>query len=123
MNGQKIEGTEYIVNNCNTIFSTVGTTLSKNIQKLPPGLAPSMYSHMGDQLSSSIFLEPVCKNEISNVIKSCKPKCSNDCDDLNMYIIKKIANSIVEPLAHICNLSFSTGVFPSGMKTAKVIPL
>uniref|UniRef100_A0A8C6MDJ7 Reverse transcriptase domain-containing protein n=1 Tax=Nothobranchius furzeri TaxID=105023 RepID=A0A8C6MDJ7_NOTFU len=40
-----------------------------------------------------------------------------------MRLLKDIINHIVTPLTYICNLSFCTGVFPSKMKTAKVIPI
>ena len=40
-----------------------------------------------------------------------------------MYVLSKISDQIVKPLVHIFNLSFSSGIFPSEMKTAKVIPL
>ena len=37
--------------------------------------------------------------------------------------MKQIIHEIVTPLAHICNISISTGVFPSSFKLAKVIPV
>ena len=40
-----------------------------------------------------------------------------------MWIIKKIIISVLEPFMHICNLSFSKGIFPLQMKIAKVIPI
>ena len=40
-----------------------------------------------------------------------------------MTIIKYVGPHIAAPFAHICNLSFSSGLFPSEMKTAKVTPV
>ena len=40
-----------------------------------------------------------------------------------MSLIKHIIVSLADPLTHICNLSFETGVFPEKMKVAKVVPL
>ena len=40
-----------------------------------------------------------------------------------MWIIKKKIISVLEPFMHICNLSFSKGIFPLQMKIAKVIPI
>ena len=40
-----------------------------------------------------------------------------------MAIIKTVGASIVVSLAHLYNLSFSTGIFPSNMKIAKVTPI
>lgn len=39
-----------------------------------------------------------------------------------MSVVKNI-ECVVEPLTHICNPSLQTGIFPSKMKTAKVIPI
>ena len=70
-----------------------------------------------------MFINPVNEDEVANIVKSCKPKHSQDCDDINMYVFSKVSDQIVKPLVHIFNLSFSSGMFPSEMKTAKVIPL
>ena len=40
-----------------------------------------------------------------------------------MYVLSNVTDQIVKPLVHIFNLSFYSGIFPSEMKTAKVIPV
>ena len=40
-----------------------------------------------------------------------------------MVNIKMVINVIVKPLTFICNQSFLAGIFPHGMKIAKVIPI
>uniref|UniRef100_A0A8C6LIA0 Reverse transcriptase domain-containing protein n=1 Tax=Nothobranchius furzeri TaxID=105023 RepID=A0A8C6LIA0_NOTFU len=72
---------------------------------------------------SSLFLRGVEDTEIINVVNKFENKSSTDCSNLNMRLVKEIINHIVTPLTYICNLSFCTGVFPSKMKTAKVIPI
>ena len=57
------------------------------------------------------------------VVNNLKSKKSNDCDDIDMCTVKRVIKEIVQPLTYICNISFSTGVFPDIMKIAKVIPL
>ena len=37
--------------------------------------------------------------------------------------MKNIAHNIVQPLNHICNLSFASGTVPKNMKISKVVPL
>jgi len=44
-------------------------------------------------------------------------------DGINSKILKVICNSIAPPLAHIFNLSFTTGEVPELLKVAKVIPI
>ena len=85
--------------------------------------AASIYDYMGQRPLNSMFLDPVDDVEVLNTVKSCKPKHSYDCDDISMYVITKVIHQIVKPLVYIFNLSFSTGIFPNDMKTAKVIPL
>lgn len=72
---------------------------------------------------NSIFLGKVEKEEILNTVKSCASKGSTDCVDMDMILVKNIIELVIEPFTYICNLSFSSGVFPDNMKTAKVIPL
>ena len=40
-----------------------------------------------------------------------------------MVIVNKIISNIVVLFTHICNTSFNSGLFPSKMKVAKVIPV
>ena len=44
-------------------------------------------------------------------------------DCIRPSIIKKTYKYFVEPLVHMCNVSFLYGVFPNELKIAKVIPL
>ena len=99
----------------------MGSNLAKKITVADN--AASIYDYMGQQCPNSMFINPVNEDEVVNIIKSCKPKHSQDCDDINMYVLSKVTDQIVKPLVHIFNLSFSSGIFPSEMKTAKVIPL
>ena len=91
-------------------------------QKVPVAdNAASIYIYM--TIWDSNVPTPCLLTQSVRIIKSCKPKHSKDCDDINMYVLSKVTDQIVKPLVHIFNLSFSSGIFPSEMKTAKVIPL
>ena len=68
-------------------------------------------------------INPVNEAEVIRIIKLCKPKDSMDHDDICMWVLSRIAPHVVKPLVHIFNLSFSTVIFPSEVKIAKVIPL
>ena len=85
--------------------------------------AASIYDYMGQQNLNSRFSNPVNEAEVIRIIKLCKSKDSMDYDDISMWVLSRIAPHVVKPLVHIFNLSFSTGIFPSEMKIAKVIPL
>ena len=101
----------------------MGSNLDKKITVADNAASIYYYNIMGQQCPNSMFINPVSEDEVVNIIKSCKPKHSKDCDDINMYVLSKVTDQIVKPLVHIFNLSFSSGIFPSEMKTAKVIPV
>ena len=92
----------------------MGSNLDKKITVADN--AASIYDYMGQQCPNSMFINPVSEDEVVNIIKSCKPKHSKDCDDINMYVLSKVTDQIVKPLVHIFNISFSSGIFPSEMK-------
>ena len=70
-----------------------------------------------------MFVSAVNDREIIDIVKTLKNKKSTDCFDIDMTLVKSIIECIVQPFTYICNLSFQTGIFPSKMKTAKVIPI
>ena len=62
--------------------------------------------------------EEICKIISSlNISKSCGP------NSIPIKVLHLLQDQISNHLATICNLSFSTGVFPAVLKTAKVIPI
>ena len=78
---------------------------------------------MGSSNLKSMFLKPVKELELFNIINSCKSKHSTDVEDLSMYIVKSTVKAIAKLFMHICNMSFSTGVFPTDLKIAKIVPI
>ena len=42
---------------------------------------------------------------------------------MNISFVINIIHLVEQPFTYICNLSFATGIFPDGMKIAKVIPI
>ena len=50
-------------------------------------------------------------------------KTSLDSDGISTKLLKKIIYEIGTPLTHIFNLSITTGIFPSRLKTARVVPI
>ena len=70
-----------------------------------------------------MFLKPVTKADIINLVNNTTSKKSKDHDDIDMCLVKKLIPYLVIPLEHIFNISLQAGVFPDGMKIARVIPL
>ena len=76
-----------------------------------------------DNIEASIYINPTTPEEVINIVNQCKNKYSCGWDDIPMAVVKSVGARIAVPFAHICNLSFSTGIFPSEMKIAKVTPI
>lgn len=76
-----------------------------------------------NSVNESIFFYPTCKEEIMLIIKSLRNNKAPGYDNITPIIIKEIAESIVNVLVHIFNLSMSSGIFPEKLKKAVVIPL
>ena len=83
----------------------------------------TIYDYLGEYVEHTMFLSPVDDLEIITTVQNCTNKRSIDFSDINMNLLKKVISKIVTPFAHICNVSFQTGVFPNQMKIAEVIQL
>ena len=61
-----------------------------------------------------------------NLVNNTKSKKSKDHDHIDMcihHVVKKLIPYLVIPLEYIFNISLQTGVFPDGMKIARINPL
>ena len=67
-------------------------------------------------------MDPVTNNELILLFKSLK-NAAPGYDEIKMEPLIFAIDCIVTPLSHLCNLSFSQGVFPNVIKIANVIPL
>ena len=70
-----------------------------------------------------IFLQPTGKEEIANIISSLNSSKASGPNSIPYRILFLLKNDISKQLADLFNLSFLTGVFPSVLKTAKVVPV
>ena len=87
------------------------------------------YSHihfsdyLSNETSSAVFLQPTDKEEIANIISSLNFKKAYGPNSIPYRILFLLKNEISKQLADLFNLYFTTGVFPSVLKTAKVVPV
>ena len=72
---------------------------------------------------NSFFINPTDKTEIRNIILSLDPLKSIGPNSIPTKILKLLSNDISTQFAELFNLSFSEGVFPSILKSCKVIPI
>ena len=79
--------------------------------------------YLSNENSSTIFLQPNNKEEIANIISSLNSNRASGPNSIPYRILFLPKNEISKQLADLFNLSFMTGVFPSVLKTAKVVPV
>jgi hypothetical protein len=66
---------------------------------------------------------PVSGDEILKCIDELEDKKTLDMLGLSTNLIKKVKHSLITPLAHILTQSLATGVVPSKLKIAKIVPI
>ena len=108
-----------IANGFNNFFVNVGPNLANQIEVTDV----SVYDCMNKACTDTMYVTPTTVYEVEKIVNAFKHKKSMDCHDINMSIVKQVFSKIVVPVTSICNKSLMTGIFPSKMKYAKVIPL
>ena len=118
-NGDTITNPYDIANTFNNYFASIAETTKKSIK----------YSHkhfsdyLSNESSSTIFLQPTDKEKIANIISSLNSNKTSGPNSIPYRVLFLLKNEISKQLADLFNLSFMTGVFPSVLKTAKVVPV
>ena len=108
-----------IANTFNNFFTSVAEIVHSKIKFSNK----SFKKFLSSEINDSFLITSTNKEEIYKIIKflksnkSCRP---NSIPTKDLHILQ---DQISNHLATICNLSFSTGVFPAILKTAEVIPI
>ena len=100
----------------NNFFETIGPQLAKNIKS---NINPLSYVK---SVNNSMVLTDVTSTEVRNVIASLK-NSSSGYDEFPPFVGKSCVEAYIKPLTHLINLSLKSGVFPSELKLAKVVPI
>ena len=80
--------------------------------------------HFSDwnETSRAIFLQPTDKEELANISSLISNKASGP-SSIPYRILIVLKNEISEQLPNVFDFSFMTGVFPTVLKTAKVVSI
>ena len=103
----------------NNYFASIAETTKKSIN----------YSHkhfsdyLSNESSSTLFAQPTDNEEIASIILSLNSNKAFGPNSIPYRILFLLKNEILKQLADLFNLSFTTGVFPFVLKTAKVVPV
>lgn len=119
VHGETLTNNIKIANAFNTYFSSIGPSLSNSMPESP--------NHFSDFLpppnAHSFFMTPISEQTFHAYILSTKPKLGTDDNDISMRMLHDMATPLTKPLCYIFNLSIEKGIFPSGMKTSRCIPI
>ena len=70
-----------------------------------------------------MFLYPVARSKVRVTTNNLKAKLSQEYDSISTKLLKKTISNILQPINHIINISFVTGIVPQDLKIAEVIPI
>lgn len=105
----------------NDYFSTIGESLVTKLERSNVIQKESIVD--GVRNPGSLFFKPTSTAEIDRVIKDLKSTMACGVDSISINLLKMSAASLAGPIAHIINLVFTTGIFPSQLKEAIVTPI
>jgi len=110
---------QQISNIFNQYFASVDSNFAKKIQQIDYNNYTNKY------ISESMFIQPVCAEEIFFHIDTQDNKKSNDTCDIPVHFhIIKLSKHIIAPvLTTIFNNCITEGIYPDALKVAKVIPM
>jgi hypothetical protein len=109
-----------IANHFNRFFTSVGREISDSVPQI--GLQPEEFVNYG-RLVPDLELMNTTPEHVLKIIKKFTPKSSNDIHGVSTKMVKFLGPELAVPLAHIFNLSLSTGDFPSQLKKCRVVPI
>ena len=107
-----------IANAINDFFVNIGKNLASKIDS-----NVNYADYLDERQSKSFFFSPVISTEVRDFIRKIDQSKACGYDNIPARLLVNAVDYICEPLTHIFNVSFSTGVFPKKMKIARVIPI
>jgi retron-type reverse transcriptase len=126
-NGVKVFDSGKVAGIFNTFYTSVASNLV-NCLPSPSGIFNVSADafrrfYLGKTRGSNFCLSPVSRHFVRRQLQGLNPKKANGLDDISSRFLRDGAESIIEPVTHIINLSIITETVPSEFKKAKVIPL
>ena len=119
MNGATQTDPNNIAESFNQFFSEIGENLAKKFSND----YSEFKNYLKGPVTHSMFLFHTSESEILKIIKTLKNTNSTGHDNFSTKFIKLSATLLAPALAKIVNLAIDTGIYPSNLKIAKVIPI
>ena len=108
-----------IANAFNNYFASVADIAKQNINYSHKYFSEYLKHHC----NNSIFIQPKDSEEIANIISSLNMNKASGPFSISNKILILLKQDISKQFADLFSLSFSSGSFPSILKTAKVVPV
>jgi len=115
----KISDKQQMANEFNSYFSNIANLVCEQI---PPSRS-NYKDFLTGTHNKSFFLHPVIPEDIISIAKHMKGKKSVGHDNISTLLMKSTIEYTAKPLAHIFNHSFTEGIIPLKLKTAKIVPV
>ena len=119
VNNETITNPSDIANAFNNYFAKVAINIQSSIRFSKK----KYYDYLLPLNIESFFLTPTDSTEVSNIIFSLNQNKSDGPNSIPIKILKLLNKDISDQLAVLFNQSFSAGIFPSILKTSKIIPI
>ena len=116
INNNYVTDSLQVANAFNNFFVSIGSLLAK---KIKCDVNPLLYV---DNNVNSIATFEVTSNRVRNVILSLNNSSSGH-DELPPFVAKFCIEEFIEPLTYMINESLRTGICPSELKIARVVPI
>ena len=112
---QSLTITYIFKNSCAPVANTTKQNINYSHKHFP--------EYLKHQCNNSLFIQPTDCEEIADIISSLNINKANGPFSISNKILILLKHDISKQLADLFNLSFSSGSFPSVLKTAKVVPV
>ena len=120
INQEKVTDKKQIVNEFNNYFNNTGTQMAESIQS---DSSNAFKDHLCQTYNTTFNFQNVNESDIKNIIKSLNSKSSTGYDGISTVLLKKLQSVLIRPITLIINQSLNSGIFPSKLKLAKIIPI
>ena len=105
------------------ISTNTSAILIKTLKKKFHNQKKSLQITSNNPWKNTSFIHPTTPEDDESEIKTLKNNKTSGPSSIPTKVFKTFAKPLSKPLADLINLSFSTGKFPSSLKTATVIPV
>ena len=109
-----------ICNRFNEFFVGIGPKLANKINTENKKV---FSAYITRRILTSFTFTLVNQDEVKMCISSLKTKTSCGIDGISVKFLKFLSPALIKPLSFIINQSLVTGIFPTKLKIAKVLPL